>query len=79
MGTYYITRNYKGETRFLYIFTVKSLITTAIGAVVRFCIFIDFYGITNANCWNDNYGIFCSYRIYNRSCKNTNNSWYTDY
>jgi hypothetical protein len=34
MGTYYIPRNYKGETRFLYIFTVKSLITTAIGAVV---------------------------------------------
>lgn len=33
MGTYYIPRNYKGETRFLYIFTVKSLITTAIGAV----------------------------------------------
>ena len=33
MGTYYIPRNYKGETRILYIFTVKSLITTAIGAV----------------------------------------------
>lgn len=34
MGTYYIPRNYRGETRLLYIFTVKSLITTAIGAVV---------------------------------------------
>lgn len=34
MGTYYIPRNYKGETRILYIFTVKSLITTAIGALV---------------------------------------------
>ena len=34
MGTYYIPRNYKGETRFLYIFTTKSLITTAIGAGV---------------------------------------------
>lgn len=34
MGTYYIPRNYKGETRILYIFTVKSLVTTAIGAVV---------------------------------------------
>lgn len=32
MGTYYIPRNYKGESRILYIFTVKSLITTAIGA-----------------------------------------------
>lgn len=31
MGTYYIPRNYKGETRILYIFTVKSLISTAIG------------------------------------------------
>ncbi len=34
MGTYYIPRNYKGETRILYIFTVKSLVTTAIGALV---------------------------------------------
>lgn len=32
MGTYYIPRNYKGESRILYIFSVKSLITTAIGA-----------------------------------------------
>ena len=34
MGTYYIPRNYKGETRILYLFTVKSLVTTAIGALV---------------------------------------------
>ena len=34
MGTYYIPRNYKGETRILYIFSVKSLITTAVGAGV---------------------------------------------
>ncbi len=34
MGTYYIPRNYRGESRILYIFTVKSLITTAIGAMV---------------------------------------------
>ena len=34
MGTYYIPRNYKGETRLLYIFSIKSLITTAIGAVI---------------------------------------------
>ena len=31
MGTYYIPRNYKGETRILNIFTVKSLISTVIG------------------------------------------------
>lgn len=34
MGTYYIPRNYKGETRLLVIFSIKSLITTAIGAGV---------------------------------------------
>lgn len=34
MGTYYIPRNYKGETRILYIFSIKSLITTLIGVVV---------------------------------------------
>ena len=34
MGTYYIPRNYKGESRILYIFTVKSLITTAVGAMI---------------------------------------------
>ena len=39
MGTYYIPRNYKGETRILYIFTVKSLITTAIGAGVGALLF----------------------------------------
>lgn len=34
MGTYYIPRNVKGETRILYIFSIKSLITTGIGAVI---------------------------------------------
>lgn len=34
MGTYYIPDNYKGETRILYVFSVKSLITTVIGAGV---------------------------------------------
>lgn len=34
MGTYYIPRNYRGESRILYIFTVKSLITTGIGALI---------------------------------------------
>ena len=32
MGTYQIPRNYRGETRLLYIFTIKSLITTLVGA-----------------------------------------------
>lgn len=34
MGTYNIPRNLRGETRILVIFSVKSLITTAIGAVI---------------------------------------------
>ena len=34
MGTYYIPRNYRGESRILYIFTVKSLISTAIGGII---------------------------------------------
>ena len=42
MGTYYIPRNYKGETRILYIFTVKSLITTVIGAGIGFLFYFPF-------------------------------------
>ena len=34
MGTYYIPRNLRGETRIFYIFTVKSLIATACGLLV---------------------------------------------
>lgn len=34
MGTYTIPRNLKGETRLLYIFSIKSLATTAIGVAV---------------------------------------------
>lgn len=43
MGTYYIPRNYRGESRILYIFTVKSLITTACGAIVG-AIFFAIFG-----------------------------------
>ena len=39
MGTYYIPRNYRGESRILYIFTVKSLISTVIGAMVGLLFF----------------------------------------
>lgn len=34
MGTYYIPRNVKGETRILYIFTIKALITTIAGTMI---------------------------------------------
>ena len=42
MGTYYIPRNYRGESRILYIFTIKSLITTAIGAIAGLLFFLLF-------------------------------------
>lgn len=42
MGTYQIPRNYKGETRLLVIFTVKSLITTLLGAAVGGFFFLIF-------------------------------------
>ncbi len=42
MGTYQIPRNYRGESRILYIFTIKSLITTAIGAMFGSIFFLIF-------------------------------------
>ena len=42
MGTYYIPRNYKGETRLLYIFSIKSLITTVLGAAIGFIFYLIF-------------------------------------
>lgn len=42
MGTYIIPRNLKGETRILYIFSIKSLATTAIGALVGSVFYIIF-------------------------------------
>lgn len=50
MGTYQIPRNYKGETRLLVIFTIKSLITTAIGAGIGaiFLLMFSIVGLKNA-------------------------------
>lgn len=42
MGTYYIPRNLRGETRILLIFTVKSLITTGVGALIGSIFFLIF-------------------------------------
>ncbi len=42
MGTYYIPRNVKGESRILYIFSIKSLITTLIGGAFGFIFFLIF-------------------------------------
>lgn len=39
MGTYYIPRNYRGETRILYIFTLKSLISTVVGGGIGLIFF----------------------------------------
>ena len=38
MGSYYIPRNVKGETRILYIFTIKALACTLVGALIGFLI-----------------------------------------
>jgi len=46
MGTYYIPRNYKGESRILYIFSIKSLITTALGAGVGSIFFFLFSALS---------------------------------
>lgn len=45
MGTYYIPRNVKGETRILYIFSIKSLITTGIGAVIGLPFYLIFVAL----------------------------------
>ena len=45
MGTYYIPRNVKGESRILMIFSVKGLIYTAIGAGVGGLFFVVFRSI----------------------------------
>ncbi len=45
MGTYNIPRNLKGESRILYIFSVKSLITTAGGAMIGGIFFLLFSSI----------------------------------
>ena len=42
MGTYQIPRNYRGESRILYIFTIKSLIATAVGAMAGSLFFFIF-------------------------------------
>ena len=42
MGSYYIPRDLGGETRILIIFSVKSLITTAIGAAVGLIFYLIF-------------------------------------
>ena len=42
MGTYYIPRNLRGETRIFYIFTIKSLISTVCGIVFGLIFFFLF-------------------------------------
>lgn len=42
MGSYYIPRDLGGETRLLVIFSVKSLITTAIGVAIGLVFYIIF-------------------------------------
>lgn len=45
MATHYIPRDVKGEGRLLYIFSTKSLITTAIGGTIGFILFYIFSAV----------------------------------
>lgn len=45
MATHYIPRNVKGEGRLLIIFSVKSIITTAIGGTIGFIFYMIFKAI----------------------------------
>lgn len=45
MATHYIPKNLKGETRILIIFSVKSLITTAIFAAIGLILFFIFQAL----------------------------------
>ena len=49
MGTYNIPRNLRGETRILYIFSVKSLITTAVGALLGSIFYLIFAAVGIGN------------------------------
>lgn len=72
MGSYYIPSNkLKGETRILVIFTVKSLIFTAIGVIIGL---IPFAILNAMNLKNIRICIYCiiwTYRIWNRNNKST--------
>ncbi len=50
MKSYYLPREYGGEAKILYIFSVKSLIYTGVGAFIGFLINIvlNMFGITKA-------------------------------
>jgi hypothetical protein len=47
MGTYNIPRNLRGESRILYIFTIKALITTGIGAAFGAIFYLIFAMVRN--------------------------------
>ena len=50
MKSYYLPREYKGEGRILYIFSIRSLIYTVVGAVIGLLInaLFNMFGITKA-------------------------------
>ena len=52
MQTYEIPRNYKGESRILYIFSVKALAYTGIGVVIGGVFYFEIVRTTND--WNRN-------------------------
>lgn len=64
MGTYYIPRNYKGESRILYIFTTKALILTAAFGLVGLVFYLIFASLGFGIIGIIIAGIFAVARIY---------------
>ena len=88
MGTYYIPRNYKGETRLLYIFSIKSLITTALGGVIGLVFFLIFiivptilgYSKKSRDAKQESSAIVETQAASNKAAKeNTDNCWVACY
>ncbi len=48
MNTYFIPRNTKGESKILYIFSIKALIYTAVGGILGVVLFL-FFSMLNLN------------------------------
>ena len=67
MGTYYIPRNLRGETRILYIFTVKSLLSTVAGGVIGLIFYIMFTMLGVPKAGIITMAIFALIRLYFRS------------
>lgn len=71
MATHYIPRNVKGEGRLLYIFSTKSLITTAVGGSVGLIFYFIFKILAL-----DTVGwiLFAFFAVIGFACRNSKNT-----